>query len=340
MPNSNPIPPGLAAAANHCVACDLTPLSVLTIAGPDAATFLQGQLSNDVAALTGNVWQFTSYNSPTGRVLANFVLWRNASDPTAFRALLPADIARTVRERLARYVLRSKVSLADESDAWVRLGVGGPDAAAAITAVFGSAPEPRTIKRSAATEILALSTTRFLVLAPKSDAPSLAATLEKHATPADTMVWRWLAIRAGVGIVGAATQDKFVPQMLNWDALDGLSYHKGCYTGQEIVARTHYLGRLKERLFAYHAPASEALPEPGARLWSSAFGDQACGTVVGAAPAPEGGFDLVAVLQLAAAASGDVRLQPSGGAVLEPLPLPYAIPEPVEPRGRNAPGRH
>ena len=339
MPKSNNLPAGLAAASTHCVVCDLTPLALLSISGADAGTFLQGQLSNDVTALTERTWQYTSYNSPAGRMLANFPLWRSGDDPTGFRALLPGDIAPPVRERLARYVLRSKVTLVDESAASARFGIGGPTAAAAIAAVFGSVPEPRALVRSTATEILALSTTRFVVIAPKDTAAPLAASLQAHATPADDAVWRWLAIRAGVGIVTQATQDRFVPQMANLDALDGLSYQKGCYTGQEIVARTHYLGRLKERLFAYHAPASEALPEPGARVWSSAFGDQPCGTVVSAAPSPLGGFDLLAVLQIAAAASGDVRLQPIGGAALEPFSLPYAIPEPAEPRGRNTPGR-
>ena len=123
-------------------------------------------------------------------------------------------------------------------------------------------------------------------------------------------------------VITAATQDLFVAQTANWDVLGGISFGKGCYTGQEIIARTQYLGRLKERLFLFHAagPAVAA----GTRLFSAVFGDQPCGTVVDAAGAPAGGADLLAVLQLAAAESGDVRLGAPDGAPLEPLPLPYA----------------
>ncbi len=133
----------------------------------------------------------------------------------------------------------------------------------------------------------------------------------------------------------APVQDRFIAQTANWDVLGGVNFHKGCYTGQEIIARMHYLGRLKERLFAFHAP--EASVAPGARLFSSAFGDQPCGTVVNAAPAPGGGCDLLAVLQIAAAAGGDVHLDAPDGPRLEPVPLPYEIPPPAEPRGRSAP---
>ena len=338
MANFPTVSPALA-AESAAVVCDLSPFTLLLVTGADAATFLQGQLSSDVAALAPDAWQYTSYSSPAGRMLANFPLWRADAPVPEFRALLPGDIADSVRKRLERYVLRSKVKLADDSAAWARIGVGGPGAAAVVANVFGVSPAPGALARHGAVDVLALSPARFVAIVPATESAARVAALAAQATPADYAVWRWLTIRDGVGIVTLPVQERFVPQTANWDALGGVNYHKGCYTGQEIVARTHYLGRLKERLFAYHVPASETVPEPGARLWSSAFGDQPCGTVVDAAPAPAGGSDLVAVLQLAAAASGDVRLQAVGGAALEPLSLPYALPEPVEPRGRNAPGR-
>jgi folate-binding protein YgfZ len=134
-------------------------------------------------------------------------------------------------------------------------------------------------------------------------------------------------------VITAATQDAFVAQTANWDILRGIDFQKGCYTGQEIIARTQYLGRLKERAFLFHATA-DGIP-PGERLFSAAFGDQPCGTVVNAAAAPAGGCDLIAVLQLAAAESGDTRLGAPDGPMLAPLPLPYAIPAPTAPRGRH-----
>jgi hypothetical protein len=143
-----------------------------------------------------------------------------------------------------------------------------------------------------------------------------------------------LTIRAGVPVITASTSDLFVPQAANWDALGGVSFQKGCYAGQEIVARTQYLGRLKERLALAHLDG--APPVPGARLYSAAFGEQACGTIVNAAAAPDGGSDMLAVLQLAAAESGDVHLAAPGGASLRLSPLPYEVPAPAAPRGRIA----
>ncbi len=329
-------PPFPAAARERAVTCDIAPFAVLAVTGLDAATFLQGQLSSDVAGLALDACQHSSYNSPGGRMLANFVLWRAGSGPAdGFRVLLPADIVESVKKRLAMFVLRSKVTLADLSPGFVRLGVGGPGAADAVRAALGEAPPVFGIARRGETDILGLPGPRFVVVAPVADADALAAALAPHATAAPFDVWRWLTIRAGVPVITEAVQDRFVPQAANWDALDGISFQKGCYTGQEIVARTQYLGRLKERLFAFHAPAAGTAP--GERLYSSVFPDQACGTVVDAAPAPEGGCDLLAVLQLAAAASGDVRLGAPDGPALAPLPLPYAVPAPAEPRGRNAP---
>ena len=172
----------------------------------------------------------------------------------------------------------------------------------------------------------------FVVPLPHADA--VHSRLASVATPATFAAWRWLTIRAGVPVVTAATQDAFVAQAANWDLLGGIDFRKGCYTGQEIIARTHYLGRLKERTLAFHADAPEAAP--GDRIYSQAFEDQPCGTVVNAAPAPGGGCDLLAVLQLAAAERGDARLASVDGPSLVPLPLPYVIPAAKAPREREA----
>jgi len=137
-------------------------------------------------------------------------------------------------------------------------------------------------------------------------------------------VWQWLTLRAGVPVIGAATQDAFVAQAANWDILGGIDFKKGCYTGQEIIARTQYLGRLKERTFLFHVEVPHAAP--GTRIFSGAFGDQACGTVVNAAPAPGSGCDVLAVLQIAAYERGDARLQTPEGPPLIALSLPYPIP--------------
>jgi folate-binding protein YgfZ len=308
-------------------------LAILAIAGPDAATFLHGQLSSDVKGLEPDAGHYTSLNSPKGRMLANFVLWRDGD--ADFRALLPADIAESVRKRLSMHVLRSKVTLADVSETTVRLGVGGPAAAAAVHDAFGVGPRAFAVTRTDAIAVLGLAGGRFVVLAPAAVATAAREMLGRHAPAAPFGVWQWLTIRAGVPVITAVTQDQFVAQAANWDVLGGVNFQKGCYTGQEIIARAQYLGRLKERLYAFHASAMDV--EAGTRLYSTAFGDQPCGTVVNAAAAPGGGCDLLAVLQIAAAEAGDVRLRRPDGAALFPQPLPYTLPIPEAPRARSGP---
>jgi folate-binding protein YgfZ len=157
------------------------------------------------------------------------------------------------------------------------------------------------------------------------------AQIRGHAASAAFDVWQWLTIRAGVPVITAATQDAFVAQTANWDILGGIDFGKGCYTGQEIIARTQYLGRLKERTYLFHVDLP--IVASGDRIFSTAFAEQPCGTVVNTAPAPGGGCDLLAVLQIAAAERGDARLGAADGPPLAALPLPYPIPAADAPRG-------
>jgi folate-binding protein YgfZ len=188
--------------------------------------------------------------------------------------------------------------------------------------------------------VRALPGGRFMLSAPTATAIEMWSQLSAAARPAGEPAWRWLRVRSGVPHILAATSDQFVPQALNLDALDGVSFRKGCYAGQEIVARTQYLGRLKERLVLARVRGNGAPPAPGARLYSAAFEAQPCGTVIEAAPAPladdENGSDLLAVLQTAARDRGDVRLGDPTGRSLELLALPYPIPVAAPPRGRIA----
>lgn len=321
-----------AAATAAAVVADASSTGVLVAAGADAAAFLHGQLSSDVKRLARGEGVWTSYNSPKGRMLATAFIYRPDVGPDdRFEALVAADIADAVRKRLAMFVLRSKVSLADDTAAWLRLGIGGPGAAAAVATAFGRAPPPGGTITQEGTRIVRLPDGRCLVLAPVADAPTVFDALARVAVPAGAPVWTWLGIRAGVPVVTAATQDRFVAQTANWDAIGGLDFHKGCYPGQEIVARTQYLGRLKERLFAYATSASP--PAPGSRLFGPPYGDQPCGTVVNAAPDPGGGARFLAVVQVDAAA-GPLALGAPDGPTATQEPLPYAIPAPGEARGR------
>jgi tRNA-modifying protein YgfZ len=325
----------LAAARDAAVVCDLTPLAVMRVAGPDAATFLQGQFTSDVAALAAGTAQYSAWCSPKGRMLANFLLLR--TEATSFELLLPASMIAAIRKRLTMFVLRSKLTIEDTSAASVRIGVGGPAAITALHAASIDVPAQFQCRTLDGGLIVAVPGGRHIALVQPAFAESLWDHVSSAARPAGFPVWQWLTVHAGIPIVTAATSDHLVPQMANWDALDGVSFRKGCYTGQEIVARTQYLGRLKERTVLAHVDGPP--PVAGEKLYSPAFGEQSCGAVLNAAAAPGGGSDLVAVLQIAATQSGDVRIGSPDGPAMTLLPLPYPLPDPTSnaPRGVEAP---
>jgi folate-binding protein YgfZ len=320
----------LAAARDAAIRCDLGPLASLHVSGPDATTFLQGQLTSDVEALAPGSLQLSAWCSPKGRVLANFTVRR--IDAERIEVLLPRLLLESVRRRLSMYVLRSKVTIADASGATVRIGVGGPAAARCIAAAGVEVPEAYRSASIDGATLAALTGSRYIAFVAPDQAPAFWERIG-GARAAGFPSWRWLTIRAGVPIVLPPTQDQFVPQMLNLDALGAISFDKGCYTGQEIVARTRYLGRLKERLALARA---DIVPAPGERLYAPEFGAQACGTVLNANAAPDGGGDFLFVAQMTAIAGGALRLGAVDGPALSVLALPYALPEATAPRGRIA----
>ena len=322
----------LVAARDRTIVCDLSALSGLRIAGPDAAAFLQGQLTDDVAALRPGEAEYGAWCSPKGRMLANFLVRR--SGESIFEVLLAQSLADPIAKRLRMFVLRSRVTVENVSDQSVRLGVGGPGAGAALGRALGAPPAVGAAASLGEALVVALPGPRYVVTVSPDDAARCWDRLVPLCRPVGFAAWQWLTIRAGVPVITAPTSDQFVPQAANWDVLGGISFQKGCYAGQEIVARTQYLGRLKERLALAHVDG--APPAAGERLYSAAFGEQACGTIVNAAAAPDGGNDLLAVLQLAAGASGDVHLGAPTGPALRLLPLPYDAPAPAAPRGRIA----
>ncbi len=318
-----PIDPAaaFAAARDAAFVAPLPGTAILEADGADAAAFLHGQLSSDVAGLAAGAAQWSTYNSPKGRMLATLLLWRPAAGP-AFRIALAADLAAAIRKRLSMFVLRSKVVL--DAPALAALGVGGPSAASAVRSALGVEATPLRAVAVEGGEAIALPDGRILVVPAPGATDRLAAALAKVATPADEAAWRWLAIRAGVAEVRLATQERHVAQTGNWDANGGLSFTKGCYPGQEIVARTQNLGILKERAHPFHADAPP--PAAGTPVYGDAFGEQACGSVVDAVALPGGGSDLLAILQTKAVETGDVRLAAPDGPPLRRLPLPYDLP--------------
>ena len=312
-----------AALANGAVLCDLSHFGLTVASGDDAATFLHGQFCNDVVALTEGRAQWNGWCSPKGRLLVTALVWPGKQ---GFYLLLPRALQAAIQKRLQMFVLRAKVKLSDESDMWVRFGVAGPRAEELLRNFAGSVPEqPMSTVHTEVGRVIKLSTNRFVVIASPEHAIALWNQLAEHASPTGAGLWDWLSIQQGIVNILPGTQDAFVPQMANFELIGGLSFKKGCYPGQEIVARTQYRGILKRRMVLAHLSTPTA-PSPGDKCFSAAFGDQAAGEVANVAPALGGGFDLLIVAQIGAINENNLRYASADGIPLIIKPLPYEVP--------------
>ncbi len=319
------------ALATETVLCDLSHLGIILAAGEDARAFLHGQLTNDVATIEEHGAQWSGYCSPKGRLLATFLLW---GAKQGFMIQLPLPLVAPVQKRLAMFVLRSKVTLEDVSHQWVRIGLAGPEAATRLRRVVNVLPaSPLTTAHQPGLRIICLENDRFeLVGAPEVIMP-LWEELSADCIPAGANAWDWYGIQAGIPEVVEATREEFVPQMVNFDLMHGVSFRKGCYPGQEIVARTQYRGILKRRMMKavlmIEADAPDSPPKPGDSVFSPAFGDQAAGTIVSSARRPGGGFHVLLMAQTESLRQQVLHWKsPDGPAlVLEPLPYPVSFPD-------------
>ena len=300
----------------------LTQFGLLEFSGADAQAFLHAQLSCDVGTLEPGQARYGSYNTPKGRMLATFLLWRAES---GFYMQLSRGLCEPVRKRLSMYILRSKVKAADVSADYGLLGVAGEQAEPVLKGLFGQVPAaPLTLAAAGGETLLRLDGNRFEIVAAPARAEELRQALGRSLAPADAAAWDWLDIRAGIPFITAPTQEQFVPQMANLDLIGGVSFNKGCYPGQEIVARMHYLGRLKQRMYLANVPGPAA-PQPGDKVFSPGFGDQASGTIVNSAPAPGGGHDVLAVLQIESVRGEPLHWQSRDGPTLKLMDLPYRV---------------
>ena len=243
----------------------LTRYGLLSVTGADARAFLHAQLTNDIENLSQDRWALAGWCSAKGRLLASFLV---IPSPDGFLLQLARDLAAPVAKRLTMFVLRSKVKISDLSDAWAQFGVWDAELESHDVTWRGNTATVRVGER------------RFLQLGPIGE-------LTEPAN-ADEVQWTLQEIRAGRPLITSATQDQFVPQMVNFETLGGVDFQKGCYPGQEIVARAQYRGQVKRRMVHARAPAGVSL-QPGQ--------DFNGGTVVDVAPA-EGGAELLAVMPI------------------------------------------
>jgi tRNA-modifying protein YgfZ len=301
----------------------LTHLGLIRARGEEAAGFLHNLFSNDVKTQGVEQARWNSFNSPKGRMLASFLVWRQGDD----YILAPsADLQPALLKKLSMYVLRAKVKLSDPATELVLLGVAGPKAATVLDAAgLGSPPALMTKIKLGETRLIAIADTATILATPVHQAPALFDRLvAAGAQPAGTTAWAAVTVAAGLPLVTLPTQEEFVAQMLNYELIGGVSFNKGCYPGQEIVARTQYLGKVKKRMYRVQL-AEDTSPAPGQDLYAPDLGGQSAGKLVNVVPAAGGGFEALAVMQMSSAEGGEVHLGAPDGPRLSFLPLPYAV---------------
>lgn len=313
------------AAVQGNILADLSDLSLIRARGADTQNFLNGQLSNDVRQLDAAHSQLASWCSPKGRMLVIFRLFRRGED-TCLQ--FPASLLETTLKRLRMFVMRAKVTLDEANSELVSFGVSGPEAEKLSRDAAGFAPGEinGSETRDEVTVIrLAGPQPRFEIVAPADSAMKIWGSLKDEATPVGPPVWAWLDIMAGIPVVHPETSEAFVPQMANLEIVGGVNFKKGCYPGQEIVARMQYLGKLKQRMYRAHFEG-DATPRPGDAVFAPDFPGQSAGTIVAAQPAPVNGFDLLAVIQISSAEAGELHLGNETGPTLSLQSLSYSFP--------------
>ncbi|GAC1529477.1 MAG: folate-binding protein YgfZ [Ramlibacter sp.] len=291
--------------------CPLAHLGVIRVHGDDAARFLHGQLTQDLVLMHADQARLAAFCNAKGRMLASFVVV--AHRPHDFLLVVARDLLAATLRRLSMFVLRAKAKLTDATLEFDLRGLLG----SAAVASEGLAPWNK--RDLGAVQVVRLypadALPRALWVAPVGTPPPPGAAL-----PIDD--WFWGEVRSGIAPVTAAITEALVPQMLNYESVGGVNFKKGCYPGQEVVARSQFRGTLKRRAYLVHASSDL---HAGQEVFQAADAQQPCGLVAQAAPAPGGGFDAIVSIQVSAAQAGQLTASAATGPALTLLPLPYPL---------------
>ncbi len=299
---------------------ELAHLGVIRVAGEDAVKFLQGQLTQDVALLGLSEARLGAFCNAKGRMQASFVIFKRSQEEILLvcsRDILPATL-----KRLSMFVLRAKARLGDATAEFALYGLTGN----AIDLVAGNNCPVWTKADIGAASLVFLhpgaGQPRALWCAPT-------ASPRPEGPPLDIAHWQWLEVRSGIAMITQPIFEAFVPQMLNYESVGGVNFKKGCYPGQEIVARSQFRGTLKRRAYLAH---TAGVPAVGQEVFHASDAEQPCGLVAAAAANPSGGFDVIVSMQTSAAADageGRLTLGSATGRPLALLPLPYPLLEDI-----------
>lgn len=306
--------------ANSDVTSVLDDRALLEITGPDSAKFLQGQLTCNLQDISTLQSRPGAHCSHQGRMVASFRLTQVSAQTYVF--ILPADTLPSLQASLKKYIVFSKATLRDATAEYRVLGVSGPNATQRVSSIFGAAPSSKHGQQQHDNGICICVNTapaRYLCLVPAAQSKPVWQQLSDACEQADHHYWQWLDIRDGIGEVRQATSGEFIPQMLNLQHLEGISFTKGCYTGQEIVARMQYRGTLKKAM--YRIGGTGNAPAPNSIILQQG-NDQPAGHVVIAEQVAEQQWEGLAVIPHSAV---DAALHTAGQQPISLLPMPYTI---------------
>jgi folate-binding protein YgfZ len=326
LPSAIGVPAGeRAQALRGNIIADLSHYGLIEVAGKDAGAFLAAQFTSDIPKVSDKLSQLSAWCTPKGRVLAVFRVFRRSS---AYYLMLPMALLEAIVRRLRMYILRSEVTVNDASSLLARTGLAGSDLASRLGETFIELPaEPHACVQQENHTVLRVPgfPPRFIVINETEAARKLWLDLQRHVTPVGAGAWALLDIMAGIPIITPKISEQFLPQMLNLEALGGLSFTKGCYPGQEVITRLKYRGQLKRRLYLGLAE-TDHIPQPGDDLFCQGSGEtQNVGKVVSAELHPDGGVALLAVIEISATDQGHLRLYAPVGPAVMLQPLPYFL---------------
>lgn len=304
------------------ILCDLSHTGLISVHGDDAESFLQNQLSNDLKEVTESHSQLSSYNTHKGRMISNLRLLKRGD---TYYLELSRSLIEALLKKLRMFVMMAKVTLDDVSSSLIHFGYTGPQADNLLSDAIGNIPSnPNDSVQYKTLSITRLNgeLPRFEILGELDDARTLWETLDVKAAAVSCESWRYLNIVAGIPIITEENSTDWVPQMLNFELIEGISFTKGCYPGQEIVARLNYLGQTKRRTYRLSVK-SDQLPNIGDAITASTDDgkESEAGKVLNAVINPDGNVEMLAVLK-SATIEQSLSLH---GATINILELPYPL---------------
>ncbi len=310
------------------IICDLSPFSVLVIAGDDATSFMQGQFTNDVYAVNEENSQLSAICNNKGRMIANFRLFKHQQN---YFLSLKSDLVEQSIRHLQHYILRAHVAIQDVSEQLIHIGISGDHATELLSPFIKNInPEIDSVSFNENYIVIRVASLdsikkpRYEIFCSFEHATTLWQKVSEQAEVVNSSSWDYLNIQAGIPFIDANSSEEFVPQMANMELINGVSFTKGCFTGQEIIARMHYLGKLKKRCYKINIDTN-IKPETGDKLFAeNARAGQNTGAIVSVEKNPESGYDALAVIQIADSES-KLLLNDTNGPVVTVKDLPYGF---------------